>query len=63
MCPGSDNLQALKPSEVGERLRVSERTVYRLIKAGKLGSVQVASKIRVPVSALREYLGEDDGGR
>jgi excisionase family DNA binding protein len=63
MSIGSDNLQALKPEEVGERLRVSARTVYRLIKAGRLHYVLVGSKIRVPAAALRDSLGDEDGGR
>ena len=47
-------------SEVAQRFRVSKMTVYRLIHADQLRAHRMGRSIRVPESALREYLFETD---
>jgi excisionase family DNA binding protein len=54
----------LTVAEVAERLRVSERTVRRLIAAGIMPSVQLRgprSAIRISERELGEWLFEDAG--
>ena len=60
-----DNLPlALTVKEVAKLLGISRNTAYRLIKSKKLRSVRVGRQIRVPLSALEEYLnGGTDCGR
>ena len=60
-----DNLPlALTVKEVAKLLGISRNTAYRLIKSKKLRSVRVGRQIRVPRSALEEYLnGGPDCGR
>ena len=56
---GLDDLQVFTKAEVAERLRISTRSVERLIASGELKPLR-ASKHGVPVvvtaNALREYL-------
>jgi excisionase family DNA binding protein len=44
--------------EVAPIVRVSKMTVYRLVHSGHLAAIRVGRSFRVPVYALREYLGE-----
>lgn len=48
----------LRPGEVAERLRVSKRTVYRLVEKGELKAVHVgdSKSLRVRLSDLADYL-------
>jgi excisionase family DNA binding protein len=48
----------LTVAEVARRLRVSNMTVYRLIKAGQIGAVRVGRGYRIPERDLRRYLGQ-----
>lgn len=48
----------LTVAEVAEMLRVSNMTVYRLIKAGQLGAIRVGKNYRIPQSDLDDYLDE-----
>ena len=48
--------QLLTVSEVAEMLRVSDMTVYRLIKAGDLPAVRVGRSFRVSDSDVDAYL-------
>jgi excisionase family DNA binding protein len=43
-------------TEVADWLKVSRRTIERLVASGKLRAVKVGSRIRVEPRALREYL-------
>jgi excisionase family DNA binding protein len=43
-------------TEVAKRLRVSNMTVYRLVKAGELGAVRVGRGYRIPEQELQRYL-------
>lgn len=46
----------LGPSEVAARLKVSRATVYALVKSGQLRHRRVGLQIRVPTSALEDFL-------
>jgi excisionase family DNA binding protein len=46
----------LTAREVAQRLRVCTATVYRLCERGALGHVRIANAVRVPESALRDFL-------
>jgi excisionase family DNA binding protein len=45
----------LTPEEAGERLGIGRTTVYALIKAGELDSVQIGRLRRIPVTAIQQY--------
>jgi excisionase family DNA binding protein len=47
----------IDPAEVAARLKVSRATVYALAKSGQLRHRRVGLQIRVPLSALDEFLG------
>ena len=38
--------------EAADFLRISERTVYRLIESGQMGAVRIGKQWRIPVSEL-----------
>jgi excisionase family DNA binding protein len=44
------------PAEVAARLKVSRATVYALVKFGQLRHRRVGLQIRVPISALDDFL-------
>ncbi len=44
--------------EVAELMRVSNMTVYRLIKAGDLPAIRVGKNFRIRRSDVESYLGE-----
>jgi excisionase family DNA binding protein len=46
----------IAPAEVAVRLKVSRATVYALVKSGQLRHRRVGLQIRVPLSALEEFL-------
>lgn len=64
--PGRDD-PLLTVAEVAGTLRVSNMTVYRLIKSGELGALRVGKNYRIRASDLDAYLaagqidGEDTG--
>ncbi len=43
--------------EAAEALRLSRRTVYELIRSGRLRTVKIGTRRLVPVAAVREYVG------
>jgi excisionase family DNA binding protein len=51
---GSDRLWTV--AEVADHMRVSNMTVYRLIKAGELPAIRVGKNYRVRGSDLAAYL-------
>lgn len=64
--PGADRL--LTVAEVADLLRVSNMTVYRLIKGGTLAAIRVGKNYRIRQSDLDAYLAagsvhveEDEG--
>ena len=46
----------LKVPEVAERLHVSEKTAWRLLRDGSLPRVKVSHSTRVPVDAVDRYI-------
>lgn len=55
------NIEAAKPlffttSEVAQMLRISRKTVYRLVKSGSLPAVRLGAYIRIPGGAVRDFL-------
>jgi excisionase family DNA binding protein len=46
----------LTVAEVADLLRVSNMTVYRLIKAGQMGAIRVGKNYRIPQADLDDYL-------
>lgn len=48
--------RVLRVSEVAEHLDCNPHLVYRLIHRGELRALRVGRLIRVPLSALNEYL-------
>ena len=46
--------------EVAEILRISCKTVYKLLKEGELKSVKVRGQIRITSEQLRDYLKGDE---
>lgn len=47
---------ALTVDEAAKALRVGRNTVYNLVRAGRIRSVRIGRKIRIPREALYEYL-------
>ena len=49
----------LRPAEAAERLRISERTVYRLVENGELRPTYVGRNrsLRIRLSDLAAYVG------
>jgi excisionase family DNA binding protein len=56
MLPGGSSL--LTVAEVAAHMRVSNMTVYRLIKGGELAAVRVGHNYRIRESELERYLAE-----
>lgn len=57
--------QKVTVEKAAEYLGVSKMTVYRAIRSGELRAYQIGQQFRVPISALREFLGAAatfDGG-
>lgn len=51
------NINLLTIQEVAEKLRISERTVYRYIDAGKLKVIKLTRKVtRIAESDLLQFL-------
>ena len=53
--PSEDRLLTVR--EVAARMRVSNMTVYRLIKAGDLPAIRVGKNFRIRRSDVESYLG------
>ncbi len=53
---GGDRL--LTVGEVAAAMRVSNMTVYRLIKSGQLGAIRVGKNYRIRESDVNRYLSE-----
>lgn len=48
--------------DVAERLRISTKTVYRLINEGKLVPIKIRRNTRIDEAVLNEYLASIKGG-
>ena len=53
--------QFLTVPETASRLRVSPKTVYRLVWAGELPAHRIGSQIRIDERALEEWLLDASG--
>lgn len=47
-------------SELAEKLRVSEMTIYRYIKAGRLNAYKLGKEFRVTKEAFEKFLKEHE---
>ncbi|MBI2710471.1 MAG: helix-turn-helix domain-containing protein [Actinobacteria bacterium] len=54
--PQPDRSRFLTVAEVAGQLRVSNMTVYRLIKAGELGAVRVGKSYRLRETDVDRYI-------
>src|SRR3990167_7761092 len=48
--------EILTGPEVGERLRCSPQAVRKLVRQGMIGHLRIGKLIRIPASAVEEYL-------
>ncbi len=48
----------LKPAEVTEILGIGRSRIYQMLACGALPSVRIGRSIRIPSSALREWVKE-----
>jgi excisionase family DNA binding protein len=48
----------LRPGEFGEAIGVSRSKAYELIASGAVPSVKVGGCVRVPVEALKVWIGQ-----
>ncbi|HEY8200377.1 MAG TPA: helix-turn-helix domain-containing protein [Actinomycetota bacterium] len=55
---GEQTSEFLTVSEVARLMRVSNMTVYRLIRSGALGAVRVGNRYRVRSSDVHKYLDD-----
>ena len=49
-----------KPTQVGEILNLGRSKTYELIITGQLKSIRIGRAIRVPASALKEYVEKQE---
>jgi len=49
----------LTPDEVATRLKISKKTVFRLIESGRLRAIRITRAIRIPEDAVQEFIGEN----
>lgn len=58
------DLMAFSVLDIAKKLGVSRNTAYALVRSGALRSIRVGRQIRVPHSALEDYLnGEPERGQ
>lgn len=57
---GKDQPEFHLVSELSERLRVSEMTIYRYIKAGRLDAYKLGKEFRVTKEAFEKFLREHE---
>lgn len=58
------DLMAFSVLDIAKKLGVSRNTAYALVRSGALRSIRVGRQIRVPRSALEDYLnGEPERGQ
>jgi len=48
----------LKPSEVSEVLGIGRTRAYELLSTGELPSIRIGKSIRIPVTALKQWMEE-----
>ena len=60
-CKMPEIANLLTVREVSKRLRLCERTVYKLLRSRELPSIRLAGQYRIPVDALERCLTVPDG--
>lgn len=55
----SVSAQLLTVQEIATAMRVSEMTVYRLIRDGRLGAVRIGKHLRVPREEFQSFLNSN----
>lgn len=53
----------LKPSEAATWLGVGRMRVYELIQQGRIPTVRVGSRLRIPAEQLREWVRRESNNR
>ncbi|MBI4321042.1 MAG: helix-turn-helix domain-containing protein [Chloroflexi bacterium] len=48
----------LKPMDAAELIEVGRSRIYEMLQKGELPSVRIGRSVRVPVSALRQWVEE-----
>lgn len=51
-------MNVMTPKEVGEMLKVSDKTIKRIIIAGELAAIKVGRSWRVDMAALNNYINK-----
>ncbi len=54
-----ESREILTIAEVAQKLDISTKTAYNLVKFGKLKVIKIGSHIKVPKLALRDYIREN----
>lgn len=49
-----------KPNEAADSLRLGRSKIYELLASGAIKSIRVGRAIRVPASALKEYIEKQE---
>ena len=44
--------------EAGQKLRVCERTIWGLVRDGKLRSLKIGRAVRIPVAELERFIAQ-----
>lgn len=52
----------ISPQQAGQKLNLSMRAIYRLLKAGKIPAVKVGGAWRIPSDTLEKRLEEQAAG-
>ena len=62
LVPERASVTMLTVKQVAERLGISRGLVYKLVRAGELGSHRIGAAIRIAEDQLREYLDKARAG-
>ena len=54
----SDSFEVMTCGEAAKQLRVSLKTVYRLVAVGRIPALHLGRTIRIPVSGLEELIAD-----
>ena len=57
------NEKLLTPTEVQQLLRISQSTLYRLIRSGQLPSIRVGDAYRIRMSELEDYMDNNNNAK
>lgn len=57
-CPDQGRKLAVTYREAAMSLGVCERTVWGLVRDGKISSIRIGRSVRIPVSELRNFVAD-----